>query len=52
MRPHPCHDVLGWTGWPTAWKLWDAGNPFHKVVYKTEAEPRGFAADFARDYYS
>lgn len=44
-------DVLGWTGWPMAWNLWNAALPWHNLVYKDEKNPQGFSADFAKDYY-
>lgn len=45
-------DVLGWTGWPMAWNLWNAAMPWHELVYKKEgADAQGFHADFATDYY-
>lgn len=46
-------DVLGWTGWPMAWNLWNAALPWHELVYFSEAEAkRGFEADFEKDYYT
>jgi len=45
-------DTLGWTGWPSAWNLWNEGFPWHSMVYKTKDTPQGFDADFSKDYYS
>jgi len=45
-------DVLGWTGWPMAWNLWNAAMPWHSLVFKDSANPRGFPADFAADFYT
>ena len=38
-------DVLGWTGWPMAWNLWNAAMPWHELVYKKEgSDAKGFHA--------
>ena len=44
-------DVLGWSGWPKAWNLWNEAMPWSSVVFKTDDEPRGFVADPLKDYY-
>eukprot|EP00756_Hemistasia_phaeocysticola_P046873 Hpha_TRINITY_DN20717_c0_g1::TRINITY_DN20717_c0_g1_i1::g.33382::m.33382 len=43
---------LGWAKWPKAWNLWNAALPWHETVYKTDKEPKGFNADFERDFYN
>lgn len=53
-------DVLGWTGWPMAWNLWNAAMPWHELVFKDtdslwnrlKGKSEGFLADFAADYYT
>lgn len=45
-------DVLGWTGWPMAWNLWNAAMPWHELVYARSGSEEGFEADFERDFYA
>jgi len=49
-------DVLGWTGWPMAWNLWNEALPWHSLVYGSDGREGDdgvvFFADFSNDFYA